>query len=63
MPLQTKDKRISVEEYYAYTGEERVELIDGFLYDMASPSRIHQAILRELTSLIDAYIKVKGKYL
>lgn len=38
----------TVEDYLAMPEERRVELIDGFIYDMAAPSLLHQAILREL---------------
>lgn len=35
-------------DYYAWPEEERVELIDGVIYDMAAPLTIHQMILMEL---------------
>ena len=38
----------TLEEYLALPDERRVELIDGEFYDMASPARIHQAILSRL---------------
>ena len=38
----------TIKDYYALPDERRVELIDGYIYDMASPSEIHQAILGEL---------------
>ena len=38
----------TLEDYYALPDERRVELIDGVFYDMASPGRLHQAILGQL---------------
>ena len=50
-PSGGKDPRqgtYTVDDYMSLPDDRRVELIDGFLYDMASPSLLHQAILREL---------------
>lgn len=45
----TAEKRLcTLEDYYALPDERRVELIDGVFYDMASPGRLHQAILGQL---------------
>ncbi|MDO4804002.1 MAG: Uma2 family endonuclease [Lachnospiraceae bacterium] len=38
----------TIEDYYALPEERRVELIDGWIYDMASPSWAHQIILGQL---------------
>lgn len=38
----------TVEDYYALPDDRRVELIDGVIYDMASPSYVHQGILGEM---------------
>ena len=38
----------TIEDYYALPEERRVELIDGWIYDMAAPSMVHQLILGEL---------------
>lgn len=59
MPLPLNDEPMTIEEYYEYTGEERCELIGGHIYYMTAPTRRHQAILRELVSLIDRHIKDK----
>ena len=45
----SRQGRYTVEDYLAMPEDRRVELIDGFIYDMAAPSLLHQAILRELT--------------
>ncbi len=60
MPLPLSNVTMTVEEFYNYTGEERCELIDGYIYDMSAPTRLHQAILRELVNEIDRHIKNKG---
>ena len=38
----------TLEEYYALPDEQRVELIDGVIYDMSAPSLLHQKILAQL---------------
>ena len=38
----------TTEDYYALPDEQRVELIDGFFYDMSAPAVVHQTILGEL---------------
>ena len=38
----------------------RAELIDGQLYMMATPSRIHQQLVKNLTYLIEDYIRHKN---
>lgn len=47
----------TLEDYYALPDERRVELIDGFIYDMAAPSTIHQIIAMEFAVQIRNYIK------
>lgn len=54
-------ERIMTEaDYYNIPDERRVELIDGHIYDMASPGVIHQTVLGELFYLISDYIRKKG---
>ncbi len=60
MPIPLSDGRMTAEEFYSSTGEERCELIDGIIYDMSSPTRSHQAILRDLVGIIDRKIKERG---
>ena len=43
-----KQGNYTIEDYFKLPDERRVELIDGFIYDMASPSLLHQAVLGEL---------------
>jgi len=57
--LQPPPKKITLEQYEALPEEKRVEIFDGLVYDMASPSQIHQSILLELSTLLNSYIKSK----
>ncbi len=59
---QKKDEvRIMTEaDYYAISDDVKVELIDGEIYNMASPGVVHQEILWRLTALIGEYIDTKG---
>lgn len=46
----------TVEDYRALPDEQRVELIDGYFYDMAAPNTLHQLITGELYRQIANYI-------
>lgn len=50
----------TTEDIYALPDGQRAELIDGQIYDMAPPVRIHQKLISELTQLIGHYIKSKN---
>ena len=43
-----KQGHYTIEDYYKLPDDRRVELIDGYIYDMASALPVHQAILGEL---------------
>lgn len=58
--LQPQVQLITLEQYEALPEDKRVEVFDGVVYDMASPSQIHQTILTELLVIIRNYIKSKG---
>ena len=52
----------TIEDYYLMPEERRVELIDGVIYDMASPTAVHQILSTELCNIIRSYIsKQKGR--
>lgn len=51
-----KEFSYTIDDIYALPDGERAELIDGQLYMIATPKRIHQKILAKLSSLIDQYI-------
>ena len=56
MPL-LQPQLITLEQYEALPEEKRVEVFDGVIYDMASPSQDHQTISIELSTIINGYIK------
>ena len=43
-----KQGHYTLEDYYALPDTVRAELIDGYLYDMAAPTTIHQTILTQV---------------
>lgn len=47
----------TVEDYYALPDEQRVELIDGYFYDMSSPNLMHQDILADIGYQINDFIR------
>lgn len=50
----------TVDDYFALPDEQRVELIDGYFYDMASPTGLHQLIGGEIHRQIANFIMDKG---
>lgn len=56
MPLPREHKYTS-EDYWNLPEGHRAELIDGQLYDMAPPSRMHQKLIMELSGTIRNFIK------
>jgi len=59
MPLP-RDHYYTAEDYWNLPENQRAELINGKLYDMAPPSRIHQKIVSELHFVFSSHIKSKG---
>ncbi|MBD5089242.1 MAG: Uma2 family endonuclease [Clostridiales bacterium] len=57
--IQPQMETITLEQYEALPEEKRAEVFDGVVYDMASPSQIHQTISMELSNIIYNYIKSK----
>ena len=58
MPLP-KSNHYTIEDIYALPEGQRAELIDGQIYDMAPPNRIHQDICFALSRKIAEYIESK----
>lgn len=56
MPL-LKSNTYTSEDYWNLPEGERAELIDGQLYAIAPPNRIHQKLISELTQAIGSYVK------
>lgn len=49
----------TTEDYYALPPERRAELINGEIYDMASPSPLHQMIATEIWQSLKNYIRAQ----
>ncbi len=63
-PIQKKQGEYTVSDYYAWPEDERIELIDGVIYDMGAPSVSHQIIISRLSFALQKYIENnKGKCL
>lgn len=50
----------TLEDYYAMPEEQRVELIDGVIYDMAAPTYLHQILSGEIFIRLKEYIRKAG---
>ena len=50
----------TIEDYYNTPEGARIELIHGVFYDMATPNRIHQGLVTEITVSIANHIRDKG---
>lgn len=59
MPLPTSDT-YTTDYIYSLPNGQRAELIDGHIYDMAPPSRIHQKVQQALAWRIETYIREKN---
>lgn len=58
--LQLQPEILTLEQYEALPQERRVEVFEGAVYDMASPSQNHQTILTELLVSLRNYIREKS---
>ena len=57
MMLLPQDRLYTIEDYWSVSKEDQhMELIDGHIYYMAPPSRIHQKILGSIFAKISQYI-------
>ena len=57
-----KKSRYTIKDIYALPEGERAELINGRIYAMAPPNRLHQKLVMELSHIIKSYIeKNNGK--
>lgn len=55
-----QERIYTIDDIYALPDGERAELIDGNIYYMAPPSRKHQRIITELSTIINNYIKANN---
>ena len=60
---QPQVEKMTLEQYELLPAEQRVEVFDGVVYNMASPSQTHQALSMQLSTAINTYIlRKKGSY-
>lgn len=57
--LQPQPETITLEQYETLPDDRRAEVFDGVVYDMSSPSQIHQMLSMELSNILYNYIKNK----
>ena len=57
--LQSQPELITLEQYEALAEEQRAEVFDGIVHDMAGPSQIHQRMLLKLSAMLDSYVERK----
>lgn len=50
----------TIEDYYAWPEEERIELIDGVIYVMEAPGFVHQRLAGRIFSQMETYFRKKG---
>lgn len=58
--LNHQSECITLDEYRALPDDMRVEVFEGIVYDMASLSRIHQALIANLITTLYTYIQKKN---
>ena len=61
--LQLQPEIITLEQYEALPEDRRVEVFDGVVYDMASPSQIHQTLSMELSNIIYNHSNIAAEQL
>ena len=59
--LSPKEKIYTVADIYNLPDGQRAELIDGKIYNMAPPSRIHQRIVLSLSRKLADYVEQNHK--
>ena len=57
LQMEKTQGEYTVEDYLAWPEDERVELIDGVIYEMASPIDRHQLIASEIGNILRNFIK------
>ena len=61
--LQKRSDLINLEQYENLPEDSQIEVFDGIIYNMASPSEDHQTISMELSTSINNYIRGKKRKL
>lgn len=54
--LQPQPEITTLAQYEQLPEDAKVEVFDGFIYDMASPSTSHQRLSMRLSAILDSYI-------
>lgn len=57
---QLKGDIYTIEDIYALPEGQRAELIDGVIYNMTPPNRMHQKLISQFTKIIGNYIDKKN---
>ena len=60
---QTNEKKqgeYTIEDYYAFPEDKRCELIDGVIYDMGTPTTIHQFLVLALAEKLHSHIRSRN---
>ena len=57
MSVVREEKTYTIDDVYTLPEGQRAELIDGQIYDMAPPSRLHQRLLNFINTEINLYIR------
>ena len=55
--IPNKNKIYTYKDYLTFPGDERIEIIEGEIFAMGSPSVIHQSLITNLLFEIQSYIK------
>ena len=55
-----KQGQYTIDDYYNWPEDERIELIDGFIYHLTMPSIRHQSIVGEIDYTFKSYVKRNG---
>lgn len=55
-----KQGEYTLEDYYAWPEDQRIELIDGVIYDMSAPTFIHQRFAFHFAHIVQNFIDKKG---
>jgi len=58
--IKQYEDRFSYKDYFQWDDEKRREIIDGIVYDMSAPFRIHQEISMELSVRLHDFFKYKN---
>lgn len=61
MTALEKEKTYTINDIISLPDGKRAELIDGYIYDLATPSTIHQRIVSRLNTYIGSHITEVGK--